>query len=99
MNTLEIDDRIRAATLAAADTVTPDSLPRLRLPSERPFRSPFRSWFRSPSGSRRPRAVAVVWAQRLAPIAAAVAVIAVAVAMVMVSRNVDHGATSTGSAR
>ena len=98
MNTLEIEDRIRAATLAAADTVTPDSLPRLRLPSERPFRSPFRSWFRSPSGSRRPRAVAVVWAQRLAPIAAAVAVIAVAVAMVTVSRNVDHAATSTGSA-
>jgi hypothetical protein len=98
MNTLEIEDRIRAATRAVADTVTPDSLPQLRLPSERPFRSPFRSWFRSSSAARRPRAVAVVWAQRLAPIAAAVAVIAVAVAMVMVSRNVDHGATSTGSA-
>ena len=102
MNTLEIEDRIRAATRATADTVTPDSVPQLRLPSERPFRSlfrsPFRSWFRSASGARRPRAVAVVWAQRLAPIAAAVAVIAVAVVMVTVSRNVDHGATSTGSA-
>lgn len=98
MNTLEIEDRIRAATRAAADTVTPDSVPRLRLPSERPFRSPFRSWFRSSSEPRRPRAVMVVWAQRLAPIAAAVAVIAVAVAMVTVSRNVDHGATSTGTA-
>ncbi|HLK73615.1 MAG TPA: hypothetical protein VKU77_08235 [Streptosporangiaceae bacterium] len=98
MNTLEIEDRIRTATRAAADTVTPDSLPQLRLPSERPFRSPFRSWFRPSSGPRHPRAVAVVWAQRLAPIAAAVAVIAVAVAMVTVSRNVDHSATSTGSA-
>ena len=81
MNTLEIEDRIRAATRAAADTVTPDSVPQLRLPSERPFRSSFRSWFRSSSGPRRPRAVAVVWAQRLAPIAAAVAVIAVAVTL------------------
>jgi hypothetical protein len=100
MNTLEIEDRIRAATRAAADTVTPDSVPRLRLPSERPFRASFRSPFRSLAGSSlgSRRAGALVWARRLAPLAAAVAVIAVAVAMVMVSRNVDHGATSTGSA-
>jgi hypothetical protein len=98
MNTLEIEDRIRAATRAAGDTVTPDSVPALRLPSERPLRSRFRFSFRSSFGfsvgsSFRPgRAVALVWARRLAPLAAAVAVIAVAVAMVTVGRSVNYGA-------
>jgi hypothetical protein len=40
MNTLEIEDRVRAATRAAAGTVAPDSVPPLRLP------------FRSRSASR-----------------------------------------------
>jgi hypothetical protein len=90
MNTLEIEDRVRAATRAAADTVTPDSVPQLRLPQERPFRASFGSPFRFSFGSR--RAVALVWARRLAPLAAAVAVIAVAVAMVTVGRSVNYGA-------
>jgi len=82
MNTLEIEDRVRAATWAAADTVTPDSVPPLRLPSERSFRSRLR-----PS----------MWARWLAPVAAAAAVVAVAVAMVTVGRTVEsptpgHGA-------
>ena len=37
MNTLQIEDRIRAATRAAADTVAPNSVPPLRLPADRPF--------------------------------------------------------------
>jgi len=99
MNTLEIEDRVRAATRAAADTVAPDSVPPLRLASERPVRSRFgsrsRSRFRSGEGSR---ALAWVWARRLAPLAAAVAVIAVAIVMVAVGRTVNHGAGGTSAA-
>jgi hypothetical protein len=77
MNTLEIEDRVRAATRAAADTVAPDSVSPLRLPSDRAFRA--RSgWFAS------------AWVRWLAPMAAAAAVVAVAVAMVTVGRTVDH---------
>jgi hypothetical protein len=88
MNTREIEDRLRAATRAAADTVTPDSVPPLRLPSDRPSRSR--------GGSR---AFASVWGRWLAPAAAAVAVVAVAVAMVVVGRTVDHrtGGTRPGA--
>jgi hypothetical protein len=81
MNTLEITERVRAAARAAADTVTPDSVPPLRLPSERSFRSRLR-----PS----------TWARWLAPIAAAAAVVAVAVAMVMVGRTVGGRPGVTG---
>jgi hypothetical protein len=77
MNTLEIEDRIRAAARAAADTVTPDSVPPLRLPSDRPSRA-----------RRRSRAFASAWGRWLAPMAAAAAVVAVAVAMVTVGRTV-----------
>ena len=77
MNTLEIEERVRAATRAAGDTVAPDSVPPLRLPSQRSFRL-LAGWH----GSAR-------W---LAPVAAAAAVIAVAVVMVAVGRNVGgHG--------
>jgi WD40-like Beta Propeller Repeat len=77
MNPLEIEDRVRAATRAAADTVTPDSVSPLRLPSDRPFRA-------------RPGSFGSVWGRRLAPMAAAAAVVAVAVAMVTVGRTVDN---------
>jgi hypothetical protein len=99
MNTLKIEDRVRAATRAAADTVAPDSVPPLRLPSERPFRSRFGSRFRSRFRSREgSRALARVWGRRLAPLAAAVAVVAVAIATVMVGRTVDHGTGGTAAA-
>jgi hypothetical protein len=95
MNTLEIEDRVRAATRAAADTVAPDSVPPLRLPFRSRSGSRVRSRFRAREGSR---ALASVWARRLAPLAAAVAVVAVAVTMVTVGRNVDHGTGGTGPA-
>jgi hypothetical protein len=76
MNTHQIEDRVRAATRAAADTVTPDSVPPLRL-----------SLNGSRGGSRSP---ASMWARWLAPMAAAAAVVAVAVAMVTVGRTVNH---------
>jgi hypothetical protein len=75
MNTLEIEDRVRAATRAAAETVAPGSIPPLRLPSDRPFRA---------------RSFASGWGRWLAPVAAAAAVVAVVVAMVTVGRTVDH---------
>ncbi|MGH3201683.1 MAG: hypothetical protein ACRDP5_06480 [Streptosporangiaceae bacterium] len=95
MNTLEIEDRVRAAVRAAADTVAPDSVPPLRLAPERPFRSRLGSRFRARGGSR---ARASVWAGRLEPLAAAVAVIAVAIVMVMVGRTVNHGPGGTSAA-
>jgi hypothetical protein len=111
MNTLEIEDRVRAATRAAADTVAPDSVPPLRLASERPFRSRFGSRSRSRFGSRfgfrfgsrfrsgeGSRALAWVWGRRLAPLAAAAAVIAVAIVMVAVGRTVNHGTGGTSAA-
>jgi hypothetical protein len=85
MNTREIEDRVRAATRAAADMVTPDSVPPLRLASEPPFRSR--------DGSR---AFASVWRRWLAPMAAAAAVVAVAAAMVVVGRTVDNRMSVTG---
>jgi len=88
MNTLEIEGRVRAATRAAADTVTPDSVPPLRLPSKHQRRIP---------GSSRTSAW-TPWARWLAPVAAAAAVVAVAVAMVTVSRTVDHRTGGTGPA-
>jgi hypothetical protein len=83
MNTLEIEDRIRAAARAAGDTVAPGSVPPLRLPSDGPFRAR--------SGS-----FASVWGRWLAPVAAAAAVIVVAVAMVFVGRTVNHPPAGSG---
>ena len=83
MNTLEIEDRIRAATQAAGDTVAPGSVPPLRLPSDGPFRAR--------SGS-----FTSVWGRWLAPVAAAAAVIVVAVAMVFVGRTVNHPPAGSG---
>ena len=75
MNTLE--ERVRAATRAAADTVAPDSVPPLRLPSS--------DAGRARGGSR---SAASVWGRRLAPLAAALAVVALAIAMVNLSKTV-----------
>jgi hypothetical protein len=83
MNTHQIEDRVRAATRAAADTVAPDSVPPLRLSPERPSRS-------------RAGSFASVWGRRLAPMAAAAAVVAVAVAMVTVGQTVRMGGAETG---
>jgi hypothetical protein len=84
MNALE--DRVRAATRAAADTVLPDGVPPLRLPSaEAAGDGRWHSWFVSP------------WARRLAPLAAALAVVAVAVAMVFVGRTAREPASGPGS--
>jgi hypothetical protein len=71
-----IEDRIRAAACAAADTVTPDSLPPLRLPAPAAKRGPARlrpRW--------RTRFFTTPW---LAPAAAAAAVILVGVLVVVV---------------
>jgi hypothetical protein len=84
MNTLE--DRVRAATRAAADTVPPDSVPPLWLPPANPA-----------GGSRRHSWLGSPWARRLAPLAAALAVVAVAVAMVLVGRTAGEPASGPGS--
>jgi hypothetical protein len=81
LNTIE--DRIRAATRAAADTVTPDSVPPLRLPARRARRS----WSFGSAGTR-----------RLAPAMAAVAVAVVAIAGVAVSRAVHDSAAAPNRA-
>ena len=83
MNTLDVEDRIRAATRAAADTVAPDGVPPLRLPSDRPFRAG-------------PRPFASVWGRWLAPVAAAAAIVVVAVVMVTVGRTVSDRPGVTG---
>ncbi len=75
MNTLEVEDRLRAAVRASADTVTPDSVPPLR-------RASFRAGKRRSFGS-----LGSAWGRWLAPVAAAAAVVAVAVAMVTVGRT------------
>ncbi len=85
MNTIE--DRIRAAARAAADTVPPDSVPPLRLPAGRARRrSRSSGWWWTHSR----------WARRLAPVTAAVAVVAVVVAAVVVGKTTGETARSAG---
>lgn len=83
MNTIE--ERIRAATRAAADTVPPDSVPPLRLPAERP------AWFRW-------RPAATARAGWLAPAAAAAAMVVIAVLIVTVSHSPREGAAASAPA-
>jgi len=85
MNTLE--ERVRAATRAVADTVPPDSVPPLLLPPGDPARSR--------GGSR---SSASVWYRRLAPLGAALAVVAVAIAMVSLGQAVHKSAAPPGPA-
>jgi hypothetical protein len=68
---ITIEDRVRAATRAAAATVAPDSAPPLRLPPESGRRPPG-----VPGRGRR------TWSRAIAPIAAAAAVIGVVAASV-----------------
>jgi hypothetical protein len=75
-----IEDRVRAAATAAADTVEPGSAPSLRLPAE-----PGRRSRRVRRGSRER------WTRRIAPLAAAVAVIAVVAAVVAASLAFSSG--------
>jgi hypothetical protein len=82
MNTIE--DRIRAAANAAADTVPPDGVPPLRLPPE--------------LGSRRSRSARGGWARRLTPLAAAVAVVVVVVSVVGIGRTMHSPAGRTPAA-
>jgi hypothetical protein len=90
MNTIE--DRIRAAARAAADTVPPDSVPPLRLPAGRPSR--FRRWRRDAQSS------GVDWARSLAPVAAGLAVVAVVISVVTLTRTKGESSASsvTGTA-
>ena len=81
MNSLE--DRIRAATAAAADTVRPHSVPPLKLRTEQMTSASL------DAGGRR-------WTRMLAPVAAALAVAGVIVAAVQVGGAVHHG-TAAGN--
>jgi hypothetical protein len=78
MNTIE--DRIRAAAHAAADTVPPDDLPPLRLPAERT----------RPGWSR--AGWSWSWPGWLTPLAAAVTVVAVVAAVVGIGRAMHEQA-------
>ena len=81
-----IEDRIRAAARAAAETVAPDSIPPLELPATQPRR--FGHWLRS---ARSPGAWWTPWAARLTPVAAALAVIAIVITVVTVSHPPHQG--------
>jgi hypothetical protein len=81
-----IEDRIRAAARAAAETVTPDSVPPLELPTARSRR--FGQWLRS---ARSPGGRWTPWATRLTPVAAALAVIAIVITAVTVSHPPHQG--------
>ena len=85
-----LEDRIRAATRAAGDTVRPDSVPPLKLRTEQMTTASL------DTGVPRLRR----WSRLLAPVAAAVAVTGVVVAAVLVSGSVQHGtaARNNGSA-
>jgi len=91
-----IEERIRAAARAAADTVTPDSVPPLELPAARA-----RRLGRRHRNGRSPDATWSLWAARLAPLAAALAVAAILIAVVNLSPPAYQGgpAPVTGTAK
>ena len=74
---MSTEERLRAATRAAADTVAPRSAPPLRLPGD-PAASPLRG-----GGSRRHR-----WLRALTPLAAAAAVAAVVIVSLTLTSGV-----------
>jgi len=86
-----IEERIRAAARAAADTVTPDSVPPLELPAARPHRGGRRR-----RNGRSPGATWNRWATRLAPLAAALAVSGILIAVVTLSPPAYQGTPSYG---
>ena len=81
-----IEDRIRAAARAAAETVAPDSVPPLELPAART-----RRFGRGRRGVRSPGAAWTRWAARLAPLAAALAVSGILIAVVTLSPPAHQG--------
>jgi len=81
-----IEERIRAAARAAADTVTPDSVPPLELPAARA-----RRLSRRRGSGRSPGATWTRWAVRLAPLAAALAVSGILIAVVTLSPPAYQG--------
>jgi hypothetical protein len=85
MNTVE--ERLRAATQAAAGTVAPGSAPPLHLPN-RPDRRP---------GIRRPPSRSG-WPRWVAPLAAAASVIAVVAASLVITSGPPHGQTGSAAA-
>jgi hypothetical protein len=90
-----IEERIRAAARAAAETVAPDSIPPLELPAARPRRLGRRRRQGRPAGPAGP--AWTPWAARLAPVAAGLAVLAIVITMVAVSHPPRNG-PSIGSA-
>lgn len=81
-----IEERIRAAARAAADTVAPQSVPPLELPAARP-----RRFGRGRQGTRSPRVSWTPWLARLTPVAAALAVAAILITIVQVSPPAYQG--------
>ena len=81
-----IEERIRAAARAAADTVAPDSVPPLELSAARR-----RRFGRGRRGVRSPGAAWTRWAARLAPLAAALAVSGILIAVVTLSPPAYQG--------
>jgi hypothetical protein len=86
-----IEERIRAAAWAAADTVTPDSVPPLELPAARA-----RRLGRRRGNGRSPGAAWTRWAARLAPLAAALAVSGILIAVVTFSPTPPQGGLGYG---
>lgn len=89
-----IEERIRAAARAAADTVTPDSVPPLELPAARA-----RRLGRRRGNGRSPGASWTLWAARLAPLAAALAVSGILIAVVTLSPPAYQGGPSGPTGR
>jgi hypothetical protein len=88
MNTVE--DRVRAATRAAADTVSPGSVPPLRLPDVRDGAQRQHRWPLRPAARR--------WPGLLAPLAAAMAVAAVVAASLAIGAAFQGSPAGPGPA-
>jgi hypothetical protein len=84
-----VEDRLRAATRAAANTMAPESAPPLRLPEDHPRRLGYRGWARR-SGHR--------WTRLAIPLGAAAAVAALVISSVAVGQQqrpiVSHAAAA-----
>jgi hypothetical protein len=85
-----VEDRIRAATQAAADTVTPGSVPPLRLPEGRDGARRHHLWPLRPTLRR--------WSGLLVPLAAAAAVAGVVAASLAISATFHANARPAGPA-
>jgi hypothetical protein len=94
-----IEERIRAAARAAAETVAPDSVRLLELPAARPRRLGRRRGPGRPGRPAGPAGVAwIPWAARLAPLAAGMAIIAIVITMVAVSHPARYGPSNGAAA-